>query len=485
MSEPVTPKAKRRVIDGEVVDDKAEKSASSEDAQQDVNKAAAGNNNANARRRAHNQKKAEKRASADVNKPTKKPSFLVAPWFKQTALWGGALVVVAGTLLYTRPNMDWQIEHINRLQAQVAQLHQTNSQLVDKVEAQQSGLDARIAKVLSQSEHLSSGNQTDLEAVKTEVSADAQQQMASLYQQVQTDLTAFNRQIDEKMAEIAERSASADTPNGADLTAFNEFQQSVEVQLKQIDEDLEALSAFKMEQEQQSAKPIEPAKLVERLSAKQIQQWMIEINNQWLLRGDAQQSEAQLIALEQAVAISDLPNISEVARTIGQNLSDVKAYSAQGISTQERLTNGLESLIVQMNAIPQPDLKRSKTADNRVASGEEQEAAGPSKVNTLLDKFSGLVNVKKRETETELSSLEGLLLHDVLLQRLELLIDRVNWAANIESQTELNSALAKVGEFVHLHFKARSQHFAEPLALLESIEFSQRKPLTVLSLSAE
>lgn len=493
MSEPVTPKAERRVIDGEVVEEKSVKAAKPKGTSQSASasKGADASSNANAKRRAHNRAQAESPVGNQENAQkssalgTKKQSLLAKSWVKKTVFLGGFLIVIGGVLFYTRPDMDWQIEHINRLQAQVVQLHQTNTQLVDKIEAQQAGLDARIAKALSQAASVPE-DQAGLEAIKSET----QQQIDVLYQQVQTDLSAFNSQVAEKLAEISTQAMAVSSSNKFDLTEFSAFQRTVEAQLKQIDDGLAQLSAFKTEQEQRNAQPVrqvEPVKSVERVNTKQVQQWMVELNSQWLLRGDVQQTEAQLLALEQAVALSELPNISEIARTIGQDLSDVKAYSAQSSEAQVYLKSQLGKLTAQMKAIPKPDLQRSKTAINQAKLNAEKEVSdeASSPFNALLDKFSGLVNVKKRETETDLSSLEELLLHDVLMQRLELLIDRVNWAVNLESQTELRSALIKVSDFVGLHFKAHSPAFEQVIAPLKSVNFSHRKPLAVLSLNAE
>ena len=196
-------------------------------------------------------------------------------------------------------------------------------------------------------------------------------------------------------------------------------------------------------------------------------------------------TRTQLLALEQAVALSDLPNISEVARTIGEDLSEIKIYAEQTQATQTQLKNSLKALAAQVKAVPMPNPKRAQQPVTEQTSASEETGSTSSSLDTLLGKFNGLVSVKKRESEMESSSLEGLLLHDVLMQRLALLVDRVNWAANIESKTELQKALTQVTAFVDQHLSTQSQAFSKVIAPLKSVDFNERKPLAVSRLSAE
>ena len=113
-----------------------------------------------------------------------------------------------------------------------------------------------------------------------------------------------------------------------------------------------------------------------------------------------------------------------------------------------------------------------------------QEKTEVSPLNLLLEKLSGLISVKKRESEAELSAVEGLLLHDALTQRLALLVDRVNWASSIESTVEVKKATAAVQTFIDLHFSAQSQAFEAVLTPLSEVTFSSRPALSMVSLDA-
>jgi len=494
MTEPVTPKADRRVIDGEVVEPTAQ---AENEAITSESQASAG---ANARRRAHNRKQqttesnsqeaSKKDAPKTAGNKAKTPAMLSKPWVKKSILWGSFFIIVAAILFYTRPNMDWQIEHINRLQAQVAKLQETNKLLVDKIETQQTELDARISEVLSRPENQPLITKADLEAIKT----DTKQQLTSLYEQVQTDLTAFNNQAETKLQALSEQAKTAMTPSDADLNALTAFQNKVEAQLSQVGEEIGQLFTFKQQQEQQAQQAVEkPETLPEEnapqnLTNMQIQQWVLEINNQWLLKGDAEITGTQLLAVEQALAITEMANKTEIARTIGQDLSAVKAYSEQSQQASQSVQENLKALSNLVNAIPQPEMVSKQTnaepttLANTSETDETQVTTSP--LDLLLAKFTGLISVKKRESEAELSSVEGLLLHDVLMQRLALLVDRVHWAASIQSSSEIQKASVDVQAFIDLHFKAQSQAFEVVLVPLKSTVFSHRKPLAVVSVNA-
>ena len=367
MTDPVTPKAERRVTDGEVVEStvevRPERTASESRSKSD----------ANARRRAHNRAKKEAETNASSNsKPAEKHpqnaikngNVLSKPWVKKSLLWGGFLIMVAAILFYTRPNMDWQVEHINRLQVQVTNLQASNQALADKLEQQQTELDTRISEIMSQPENKPLITQADLEAVKLATES----QLSDLYEQVQTDLTAFNRQAETKLQALAEQATSNETPSETssetDLTALNEFQQKVEGQLSQVDEVIRQLLTFKQQQEQQVlvTPELQPEPVaVQHLTSMQIQEWMIDANNQWLLKGNVEQTQSQLLALEQALAMTDVSNKTEIARVIGQDLSQIKAYSEQTQQVNQTMESSLAALNKLVKELPKPDMSRQKT----------------------------------------------------------------------------------------------------------------------------
>jgi len=481
MTEPVTPKAERRVIDGEVIEGGNEGNANS-------------TSNANARRRAHNrsQKQPEQAQSQSqipkdptnaAKKTADKRSSFPAPWLKKTVLWGSFLAVIGAVLFYTRPNMDWQIEHINRLQSQVAQLHETNKQLVEKVENQQLELDARISEVLNRPENQPLISQADIDAVK----ADTQQQISGLYKQVQTDLTAFSQQTETQWQRLSENAQNAVMPSDANLAGLSELEQKVENRLTAVGNELSQLFAFKDQQTLQNQQVSEEKSQLENaspLNPLQIQQWAVEINNQWLLKGHVAQTETQLLALEQALTLSELPNLTEIARTIGQDLSKIKAFSEQSNVTNTRLNTDLQRLSALVIAIPLPTLDKPTSQGNAGTETVGDAVEEASSLDKILEKFSGLVSVKKREGVTELSSVDGLLLHDVLMQRLTLLVNRVQWAANIQSSTELQKAATDVEAFIALHLSGHSADFNEVLEPLKAIKFANRPPLAVVNVNS-
>ncbi len=477
MTEPVTPKAERRVIDGEVVDEAIKPTS---------------NSDANARRRAHNRSGQNKKANPsgsknDTSSVSKPSSLLGAPWLRKTALWGGSLAVVVATLYYTRPDMDWQIEHINRLQAQVAQLHETNQLLVKKVEQQQQDMEARITEVLNRPENQPLISQGDLDQLKSET----QQQLSALHQQLQTELASLAQQTETRWQSFSEQAQQALQPTDQQLASLAQLEKKIEQQFNLMGSELSQLFDFKDQQLQQNERASQLLERVAPLNHHQIQQWMVEINNQWLLKGDLQQTQHQLLALEQALNVSELHNTTELARTLGQDLQMIQLYAEQTQALNKQALQDLADLKALVGQIPVPaaqlaDKEASSVAIDNIESAEPVATDNlASSFDRLLEKFSGLVSLKKRESADDLSSVEELLMHDVLIQRLALLIDRVQWALTIQSSTDLGQAAAEVNQFVEQHFSGQKAAFAEVLTRMLNLEFAKRQPLALAAKRAQ
>ncbi|WP_373019956.1 hypothetical protein [Thiomicrorhabdus sp.] len=473
MTEPVTPKADRRVIDGEVVNEAGQGSAQNNQS-----------GDANARRRAQqraeqaDRQTSEKSASGQSGKGSKALAQLPA-WLTKTTVWLISMAIVVAVLFYTRPDQDWQIEHINRLQTQVVQLHETNKLLVDKIEQQQKSIDQKIAEVLSRPENQPLVSQGDLNGLKSEV----EQEIKTLQQQLQQQLDAIGQQAESKWDALAEKAQQALQPSEADLQGLKQFEETVQSKLGQVGEEINKLLDFKKQQESKPPETMQPPK---PLNNYQIQQWIVEINTQWLLQGNAAQTQQQLMALEQAIGLSELADKVEVGRIIGEDLRDVAKYSDQVSRQKQQQKQWLAELKALVGQLPRPDLS-SKTsvppiADEMSANVEKQNESG-SKMDDLLHKLSGLVSLKKRETGDELSSVESALQHDVLIQRLYLLIDRLEWALQVRSESDANEALNQISEFVALHFGSQKSEFQAVVDKFGQEALMSRKPLAIVSVN--
>ena len=501
MTDPVTPKANRRVIDGDVVEDNNEQKIPFSA------KGSEGSANANARRRAHNRTQQNTNASSTGHNGSR--SGLMKPRLKSTLLWGGFLAITVALLVYTRPNVDWQIESINRLQVQVAQLHDANKQLMDQIDTQQkeqqTGLDELRtqlkAQEIQEAENAKLANQAgsqqgvmdqaQLEAIKI----DTQQQLNSLYQQVQFDLSAFSQHTESQWQAVFEKAQSAITLSDSDLAKLSALEQKVEGRLTAVNQALAKLVALTEQPSAQAPTATEHKLVLEKatlLSPLEFKQWAVEINNQWLLRGEYAQTQMQLLALEQALTLSQLPNRTEFARVLGQDLSDIKTFSERAQAGRISADARLKRLSDWVKNIPAPVMQK---ASFQTESTESEKSTKPAEnsdngltnntlsMDKIVEKFSGLVSVKKREELTQLSSVEGFLVHDVLMQRLFLLVDRMQWAFKIQSSVEWNQAVSELSSFMATHFDQHSAAFNEVLMPLKGINFNYRQPLAVVNVN--
>ncbi len=470
MTEPVTPKADRRVIDGEVVNEEAQ------------NASLNNHSDANARRRAH--QRAEQASRQASEKPSSengsKSSFQLTGWLAKATVWLVSLAVVVAVLFYTRPDQDWQIEHINRLQTQVVQLHETNKLLVDKVEQQQKVIDQKIQEVLSRPENQPLVSQGDLDGLKS----DMEQKIQSLQQQLQQQLDEIGQQAESKWDALAEKAQQALQPSEQDLQNLKQFEEKVQTQLGKVGEEIGKLLDFKNQQEQQQKQPPGTVEQPKPLSSVQIQQWIVEINTQWLLNGNAAQTSQQLTALEQALGLSELANKIEVGRIIGEDLRDVSQYADEVDAQKAEQQQWLAELKALAGELPRPALSRHTAVQSThgdITDSTEGAAQTASKVDELLHKLSGLISLKKRESEEDLSSVDLVLKHDVLVQRLYLLIDRLEWALQVRSESDMKAALAQIEKFVGQNFTAQEPQFKAVLDKFGQASMAVRKPLAIVS----
>lgn len=462
MTEPVTPKADRRVLDGEVVDEQA--SAEQKNGSSDRGR------------------------KGKTSKPVSKGSLWARPWVRKGALWSGSLLVIVATLYATRPDTDWQVDHINRLQTQVAQLHQTNQQLLEKLEQQKQALEQQIdhkidqalAERLKQPENQPLVTKEDLDQLKKRAQARADQlnqQLEARLQSIQESLEARWKTLSEKLAESGQRLQ----PSEEEWASLKELETRFQGELGRIGQELESLLNFKEElgaDAPQTERQTDDSPA--GLNRLQIQQWMVEINADWLIKGQAEQTKQQLLALEQALGLSDVPNKTELARRIGQDLNQVERYakarSQAGQQVQKRITQ-LRSLVAQLPVRP--------------ASGTSAEPAEPtpgteplSTLDRFLDRLSGLVSIQKRGSEQDLTQVESLLMHDVLIQRATLLVDRIDWALTVGSEADAQAAVASLRTFIAKQFPSQQAAFAEVLDPIKRLSSSSRQPLSIIEMSA-
>jgi cation transport regulator ChaB len=453
--EPITPKADQRVIDGEVVNGGHAKS-----------------------------EQKNRQTSSDDDKPLKAKRDW-SGWWPQTFMQKMALLLVlllVGIITYLAMKtnqQDWQIEKINQLQSEVGQLKTETKTL----KSSQNELKEALTAKLASPENQPAISQADVDAVKTE-------------------LETFKTNVQDKLSEVTEQlkgmsqqAGEATQKLGEAVKPSPEFQAKAEAlgdemknQLQQMGQQLSELFDFKQEQQErnewqkQQDSKLEnatetAASAVEPLSAQQIRQWALEVNTQWLLTGNVAQTRHHLLALEKAVGASAMDGKNDFIRRIGQDLARIDARPPQSSADAQPVMEALREQI--RNLPPAKKVSHETPIETPDTTAETSETATDSAWQKLQTKLEALFSVRKRESAEQLTQVESLMMHDVLIQRGLLLADRVQWALDSESKPLLDKAIQALNDFMAAHFPEQAESVKTTLAPLQQIDFEPRQPLDI------
>lgn len=444
-----------------------------------------------AKGRAYSESKAKDNGAhsgSRANQATNKPSWFAR--FRGYLLWILLFIVVILVLFATRPNTQWQIEHINNLQSEVSQLYQEHQTLESRVADQEAkalgspkAIEAAIAEALTRSDNRPLVTQVELDELKKST----QQQLIELQHRLQALKEVSGLPI-EKVEEGNEPQldSAIDAAKSSEMSeaSIKGLEEKLQAQIDEMSSKLSELSDFNSHQQVLTTQ--------QPLSAFQIQQWITEINTQWLMQGRVEQTAQQLLALEQVVGLSDFPEATTLARLIGQDLTHLE--SLQQSEQPEALVN-IQALKAAVNKLSANDSQGSKansqsTAETSIASGSDKIALGDeisseSAWDQLMTRFGQLVSLKKRETSTEQTQVESLIMHDVLVQRGLLLVDRIDWAVETKSSKGLSLAVADLQMFIDAHFASQSRVFSSLLEPFKTLTFDLRQPLAIMTLQTE
>ncbi len=443
----------------------------------------------------------------ELNK--KSPSFLSR--FKWFFMWLIVFAAIAAAVFFTRKDLDWQVQHINDLQTEVAQLNQaqqalesridsklkeTEQRLLAKVEANLEtkmgqSVQSHVSQSLASPEHQAIVTQADIDKIQQAT----QQQLT----QLQEKLSALGDQAIQQTqkvllgaSDLAETTKQALEPTVETEKALAEIEQKLQTQLSQVSNKLLELFEFKSEQQALGNQTVE-SQPAEKSSLEQFKYWVIEMNTQWLLRGNVAETRAQLTALQQAIAVSEIPKTTYLASLIGQDLAYLERYQTQ--QAQETLnTHALKQAIQRLSAAHSEPKNRTS-----VDSATQQQGGGnisntsettsnltlDSAVDRLKQTFSGLVSIKKRDSEAEITQVESLILQDVLVQRALLLVDRIDWAIVSQSDGLLKQSVQDLQSYIDRTFSADSDKFKALLSPFLAHQFDVRQPLAIRNWFAE
>ncbi|HHS99788.1 MAG TPA: hypothetical protein ENK73_02935, partial [Thiomicrospira sp.] len=294
-------------------------------------------------------------------KKAKKPTFYNT--YKGYVLWILMFIVVILMLFITRPDTDWQIQRINDLQSEITELRQENSALDTRLQEQadelQKTIEVQVKKALANSGNPAAVSKADIEAMQNQF----QQQLSGLQDKLTVLSGNAGAQLDKALADLAKMSESTKnqlTPSKEQLQALQDLESKLQQQFNGVSDKLGELFQFKTEQQTLSKQP-PVLKLDMPLDSLQIQQWIIEVNTQWIMNGRINETRQQLLALEQAVSLSDYSYTNHLVRLIGQDLGYLQQLQQQEenfpLPDTQALKKAAKSLaaVVQPNAMAQTD----------------------------------------------------------------------------------------------------------------------------------
>jgi hypothetical protein len=438
-------------------------------------------------------KKIEGKSIESKNKPVS-PSFFSR--FKWVIIWLIIFGSIIAAVLFTRKDLDWQVQHINDLQIKVVQLSQAQQALEARVASQlketeqrvlaqvasevqtkiNQSVQSNVSQRLASPEHQAIVTQADINKIEQAT----QEQLSQLQQQ----LTVLGEQAIQQVqpllssaSELAETTKQALQPTPETERALAEIEQKLQAQLAQVSNKLVELFEFKSEQQ---ALPNQTVTM-DTLSLEQLQRWVIEVNTQWLLRGNVAETRLQLTALQQAIAVSNIPNITGLASFIGKDMAYLEHYQAQQQVQSQLNTNALKEAIQALNRTVNSELQQEGGEKISNEAETTTEVTFDSAVEQLKQTLSSMVSIKKRDSNAEITQVESLILQDVLVQRALLLVDRIDWALVSQSNTLLAASVHDLQTYIDRTFSKDSEQFKTLLSPFELHSFEVRQPLAIRS----
>jgi len=432
--EPITPKADQRVIDGEVVGESQPKKQS------------------------HSTKEQEKPLKAKTDWSNWLPKTFTQKLILLVTLLLVSLIAYLGV---KSTEQDWQVERINQLQTEIV-----------KLKAASKELKSELNSLASNPENQPVVSQADVNAVKTD--------LETLKNTVQTELENYTEQLQaftQSTSDKAQNLTETWEPSAATQQKMTEVEQNLKAKLEQMGQQLSELFSFKQAQQQKNNDLNAASSSGAPLSEMRLKQWIVEINTQWLLLGNVALTQHQLAALEAAASASDYQHKVQLAKLIGQDLTRLEAYSQP-----EKISNS--TLLAQLREVVQtlPDRKVVENVSHETSTSSEASNLDPSVSGwqRLLDKAENVFSVRKRESETDLSDVETMMMHDVLIQRALLLVDRIEWALDSRSKVLLTTSQKGLNQFMAKHFPEQADAVEKMLAPLNQLQFKARSPLKIV-----
>jgi len=432
--EPITPKASQRVIEGDVVEDP----------------------------------KRDAKASASPKSSTPKKS---SQWLPQTFMQKMVMVFLLAMLglgsfwVWQSNQQDWQIERINQLQQHQKALKEVSESLQKRLQEQ-----AKRIEQLSVPAQKPVFSQADLDHMNAEMQA-FKNQVTSRVDQLSESLSSLS----EKLMISSEATPTSVMPSDEQQQKAQQLVETATTKLKQELSEMRSkvteLFDFQTSQPVQVTQAPNP---IPALNDKQRQQWIAQINTQWILGAEVDAIKRQLKALEQAVVISEWPEKNMLIRQIGEDLAQLnqpqtnRVKWTQAKQAVKKLTAEIQALSTSDAAVPAVQ-RRETMQDNEPSMTTWQQ---------LLHKIQALFRIQKRDSADDLSQVQQLIQRDVFIQRALLHLERINWALEMKAKPQLRAAKQDLSAFMDQYFP-ENQIIQDLLTQIDSESLSSRQALHI------
>ncbi len=180
-----------------------------------------------------------------------------------------------------------------------------------------------------------------------------------------------------------------------------------------------------------------------------LQQWVLDINLQWLIVGNIAQTKQSLQALEQAVGLSDYPHKMALARHIGMDLSQLEQdYLLSKNNELEQEFMEFKSWAMGLSYLKSEAPDKEKPPVNS-SVGESNLGS----IARLQSSFANLFSIQKIEDKSHFSSSERALIKQGIKQRTKLLMAKMDWAIKVGSREEMEQAVIVAIEFLQNNYR--------------------------------
>lgn len=442
--EPITPKAEQRVIDGEVVNDV--------------------------------QADAKSSSPSSASSAKKNSQWLPRTFIQKMVLVLLLVLLGLGSFWVWQSNQqDWQIEHINQLQSQQKALKANIQTLQNRLDAQ-----AKQLAQLDSTARTPAFSQADLDQIQDDIT--------TLKEQAKSEIA----QLSESLSSLSERFKQSSAAAVASMMPSEQQQQKTQQMLETLKAQVSELFEFKSEQQTDldpdsttdpTQNPVQQNQVVAPspvLTDQQRQQWVAQINTSWMLGSDLSSTQQQLKALEQAAALSDWPEKNKILRQIGEDWAQLNQQQ-DAVSKRTQAKQAIEKLKaeiqnrarVETHLQPRPSTQAAQTGEAAM-----DDAPPLSAWQQLLTKIQALFSIQKRDSAEDLSQVQQLIHRDVLLQRALLHIERMDWALELGSISQLSDAKQSLSAFMSKSF-AQDQTLDDLLAQIDPASLTARQPLKI------